>query len=396
MQATCGVRARSVIATTLFAAALLFCLCYDVADGASCAKPPKAKRLHEGAAVDRAPFGTFSTSGNWSYLVPRHPEDVRVTFVIYRNGLKLTDYRLGMRTRRYLNEILDGSVTILCHDLPKKYGSQADRLLMELVSYKKKNATVILIDWNVGDCAEDTSPGDFYYCPSALTDSNIDLYQQAAGDSRLVARQTARFLLGLANMRDWEHYSLDNVHFIGFGIGAHVGAFLADELSASDLYLGRLTALDPARFLFEDSGLSQLSQDSAAFVDVVHTSCLGILKPVGHIDFYVNVGEMQPGCTDVRCSHVKALSYYSRSVRHCETVTVRAHNNVGDTGIFGYRSYLSNVTGVYDIRVKSDYRHCDYSTEDTSFDTSNRGAKDFISAVVILAAPLHFSLRNWL
>lgn len=45
-------------------------------------------------------------------------------------------------------------------------------------------------------------------------------------------------------------------------------------------------------------GRAFLSRDSAAFVDVIHTNGLmqGVMKPLGHADFYMNGGIVQPGC----------------------------------------------------------------------------------------------------
>lgn len=51
-------------------------------------------------------------------------------------------------------------------------------------------------------------------------------------------------------------------------------------------------------FIFA-SGDHKLGKDDAEFVDVIHTDILqrGILSPSGHVDFYVNGGIEQPGCS---------------------------------------------------------------------------------------------------
>ena len=57
--------------------------------------------------------------------------------------------------------------------------------------------------------------------------------------------------------------------------------------------------LDPAGPLFVDRDWSaRLNPSCADLVDVIHTdgSFLGMLKAVGHIDFYPNGGYNQPGC----------------------------------------------------------------------------------------------------
>lgn len=62
-------------------------------------------------------------------------------------------------------------------------------------------------------------------------------------------------------------------------------------------------ALDAAAPLFEDTDVF-LSRRDAQFVDAIHTSAggkvikgeFGVLKPFGHVDFYPNGGQKQPGC----------------------------------------------------------------------------------------------------
>lgn len=51
-------------------------------------------------------------------------------------------------------------------------------------------------------------------------------------------------------------------------------------------------------FVFAKSD-HKLGKDDAEFVDVIHTDVLarGVLASAGHVDFYVNGGIEQPGCT---------------------------------------------------------------------------------------------------
>lgn len=379
-------RAMPSVVVAVVAACVSFAFCFDlvVADGAtrtSCIKPATS-RQRAPSSVERAPFGTFNTSGNWSYLVPRYPGDVKVTFIIFRKGHDPFQYRMGDDIQ--LLTKLKGNITVFTHDLPPAYSSEVNDLIDQLLRLEDK--TVIHLRWNVADCAgKQHTLRDFYYCPEG-PNHGADLYQQAAGDSRLVARQAARFLNSLLSARDSED-NLDNVHFIGFGIGAHVGALLAEELSFAGLQLGRLSALNPTQFLFEDTNLSRLSQDSARFVDVVHTSaCLGMTKPLGHIDFYVNEGETQPGCSTKMCSHVRALTLYGTSIAKC-SVLRRAvpkkvtPDNEGVSAIFGYWCFEDNVTGSFRVKTGHVYPYCPVSessrhatVQGTSFNSSASSA----------------------
>ena len=88
----------------------------------------------------------------------------------------------------------------------------------------------------------------------------------------------------------------DTITYIQGFTGVHV----------NDLGLGKIsrgTLLDPVHNL----GGAQSAKDNFAYVDVIHTSKLGALEWIGHIDFYPNGGEIQPctcnnPCPDVDCN----------------------------------------------------------------------------------------------
>lgn len=69
-------------------------------------------------------------------------------------------------------------------------------------------------------------------------------------------------------------------------------------------YLYCISALDAAGPEFEDHGVF-VNRDDADFVEGLHTSGggsvlageFGMLLPFGHVDFYVNGGKQQPGCS---------------------------------------------------------------------------------------------------
>lgn len=94
--------------------------------------------------------------------------------------------------------------------------------------------------------------------------------------------------------------SYDDVHILGHSLGAHVAGYAGNYVPGK---LGRITGLDPAGPAFETPYLKdaeeRLDSTDANFVDIIHTCAgsLGILRPIGHVDFYPNGGTFrQPGC----------------------------------------------------------------------------------------------------
>ncbi|PSN47913.1 Pancreatic triacylglycerol lipase [Blattella germanica] len=98
--------------------------------------------------------------------------------------------------------------------------------------------------------------------------------------------------------------------------------------------------LDPAQPHFTGTDpVVRLDPTDADFVDVIHTDAgpfihggLGILHPVGHVDFYPNGGVLQPGCDSgvisysemssffqgfrkmLSCNHIRSYEYFIESI----------------------------------------------------------------------------------
>ncbi|KAG5890813.1 hypothetical protein JTB14_008254 [Gonioctena quinquepunctata] len=116
----------------------------------------------------------------------------------------------------------------------------------------------------------------------------------------------------------------DDLHIIGYSVGAHIGGLVANYLDPDkDGKLGRITGLDPTIFFYMGQNSSRdLDSSDAHFVDILHTGAgiLGQWGPNGHADFYINGGSSQPGCGSdtvfktVACDHTKVTPYFIESI----------------------------------------------------------------------------------
>ncbi|KAJ2938931.1 hypothetical protein O0L34_g17742 [Tuta absoluta] len=109
-----------------------------------------------------------------------------------------------------------------------------------------------------------------------------------------------------------------DVHIIGHSLGAHIAGFAGKTFTRlTGKHVGRISGLDPAGPCYGriDEDL-RLHKSDAGYVDAMHTDgeVLGLLEPVGHVDYYPNQGVQQPGCLMTTCSHSRAWLLFTESV----------------------------------------------------------------------------------
>ncbi|KAJ3642559.1 hypothetical protein Zmor_025324 [Zophobas morio] len=112
------------------------------------------------------------------------------------------------------------------------------------------------------------------------------------------------------------------LHLVGFSLGAHIAGFTGSNLkNVLNVVPARITGLDPALPFFATLNNDwKLDSADAQFVDVVHTSAgsFGKIEALGHVDFYMNGGVLQPSCYQAPhppiCSHVMSGIYFAESI----------------------------------------------------------------------------------
>ncbi|GBP88674.1 Hepatic triacylglycerol lipase [Eumeta japonica] len=128
-----------------------------------------------------------------------------------------------------------------------------------------------------------------------------------------VGEHLGDFLTWLVNLTgsNW-----NNIHLIGFSLGAHVVGNAGRRTGSRPT---RITGLDPAGPEWGGNA-NALKSNDGAYVECIHTcgGRLGINDPICAANFYPNGGRhRQPGCglLSYTCSHSRAYEYFAASVR---------------------------------------------------------------------------------
>ncbi|ESO92407.1 hypothetical protein LOTGIDRAFT_216931 [Lottia gigantea] len=175
--------------------------------------------------------------------------------------------------------------------------------------------------------------GDYNVINIDWGSGSLPPYTQATANTRVVGAVVARLIKYLQKELGAKP---ETFHLIGHSLGAHICGYAGDRTP----HLGRITGLDPADPYFQYTDRTvRLDETDAQFVDIIHTDGISILKlgygmiqPCGHVDYYPNGGETQPGCekgpvssilTDglyngvaqfVACNHLRSFEYFTESI----------------------------------------------------------------------------------
>ncbi|XP_059488115.1 pancreatic lipase-related protein 2-like isoform X2 [Neocloeon triangulifer] len=249
--------------------------------------------------------------------MPLSAADIDTKFFLYtrdRDGatqIRVGEFKDSADGRwKPLEQLLKKRKTIfVIHGFQNSADEEWVKKMAQALLSTKEDLQVVAVDW-----AEGAKPRFFNYV-------------QSVSNTPVVGEEVAKLVRHLN-----EHLGipLSDFHLIGHSLGAQVASYVSHHLKGK---VGRLTALDPACPCF-----SMLSRDlrvdpeDAEFVDVIHTNgrdkySLGLMTPVGDVDFYPNGGQEQPACGvksfwlrpfkllfSSICSHAAAVDYFIESI----------------------------------------------------------------------------------
>ncbi|CAH1154323.1 unnamed protein product [Phaedon cochleariae] len=207
-------------------------------------------------------------------------------------------------------------------------------------------------------------------------------YDQALANSRVVALEIIALL---KELKESMHYSFDNVHIVGHGVGAHIAGYVGGTYNK----IKKITGLDPNGPRFHGMpNIVKLNPDCAKYVEVIHTDSYdsrsqGINESLGHSDFYVNSAPNQPGCSNnpvfsdllsvdrsnlkegqilPGCSHKRSFKYFIEAVSNgnCTFMGISCDgpkefdegrcNSCNDSGrdckFFGLKTYMNAAQNI--------------------------------------------------
>ncbi|XP_061719965.1 pancreatic triacylglycerol lipase-like [Cydia pomonella] len=170
----------------------------------------------------------------------------------------------------------------------------------------KADVNVIIVDWS----------------RLALSD-----YATAALGVPAVGRGVGQFLRFLNQVTGAR---FDNMHLIGFSLGAHLVGNAGRELGGQVI---RVTGLDPAGPLWNLSR-DRLQPTDGGYVEAIHTDGgytvggLGIGSAIADADFFPNGGISQPGCLTNICNHNRAWELFAATVTYNHLVGQQCTTNL--------------------------------------------------------------------
>lgn len=183
---------------------------------------------------------------------------------------------------------------IIIHGFDNNYASEINVELRD-VYLEAEDVNVIIVDW------------------SAAAGTILVEYFEVVKQVPDVAKYFAQFYRYLITFGDHVMANiLENTIVVGFSLGAHIAGIAGKDLrSVFNRSFKTIVGLDPAApgFDFENQ-YKRLASSDADYVIVIHTCMIGLgfKEPIGHVDYYPNFADFQPGCfvLDLICHHARS------------------------------------------------------------------------------------------
>ncbi|KAM3966426.1 lipase member H-A-like [Aphomia sociella] len=203
------------------------------------------------------------------------------------------------------------------------------------MNYKKLGYNVLLLDMNKFATTE---------------------YPVAARLMRAIGKHTGEMLANLTNYD--VGFDPKKLELVGLSLGGQTMSFIAKSYKAlTGVTVSRLTGLDPSGPCFRNLGPEdRLDQSDADFVDVIATNIdgFGMAAPVGHVNYYVNGGEYQPGdvfwipCS-IFCSHIRAYTIWFAALQYPDSFIAMQCDSVQqarEKNCYERQPMVTNVLGL--------------------------------------------------
>ncbi|CAF0737891.1 unnamed protein product [Brachionus calyciflorus] len=268
-----------------------------------------------GCFVDSFPFsGTLQRP---FALLPESPEKISVKFTLFNRRLGVNSEVIKYNSLGQYYDATLGTKFIIHGFLHNGIKQWVVDMKNEIL--KADNVNVIVVDWSKG---------------------NGFPYTQATANTQVVGSEIARLVNTFINTKGAK---AADFHIIGHSLGSHIAGYAGSKIKD----LGRITGLDPAGPYFENTDPKvRLDPLDAVFVEAIHSDGsanlllgLGLMQPLGHVDYYPNGGKNQPDCPatsdkllggifniatldvagvedTVACSHQGAVSFYIDSIKN--------------------------------------------------------------------------------
>ncbi|GFO19619.1 pancreatic lipase-related protein [Plakobranchus ocellatus] len=273
---------------------------------------------------------------NSMFHKPECPETLDINMYYYDRNHPGTSLTIKAGSQNILSTPFNGQrkTVVVAHGFTD-FGPAPWMLAMKDELLATEDLNVILVDWQNGAKAPN--------------------YYQAVANTRTVGAMIGRLLEDLNAHAGAE---FETFHLVGHSLGSHIMGYAGKEVyRLTNEKVGRITGLDPAGPAFESySHYVRLDALDANFVDVIHTdaeslisSGFGTRYSIGHVDFYPNGGQHQPGCPEETlgilsmlsfedeystgaCSHSRALDFLTNSISKCRYDPPGAGGNICTMG----------------------------------------------------------------